>query len=72
MNCQRVSASFACGLLLLGVFAHTTFGRAQGVSPSALTGTVSSKSGDEIVLEVAGKNSWGNHVTGTVRVALQP
>ena len=37
-----------------------------------LTGTVSSKSDDEIVVEVAGKNSWGNHVTGTVRVALQP
>lgn len=36
-----------------------------------LSGTVSSKSDDEIVVEVAGKNSWGNHVTGTVRVALQ-
>ena len=35
-----------------------------------LSGRVSSKSDDEIVVEVAGKNSWGNHVTGTVRVAL--
>ena len=37
-----------------------------------LTGSVSSKSEDEVVLEVVGKNSWGNHVTGTVRVELQP
>ncbi|NRA02038.1 MAG: MaoC family dehydratase [Myxococcales bacterium] len=36
-----------------------------------LSGRVSSKSDDEIVVEVAGKNSWGNHVTGTVRVALR-
>ena len=35
-----------------------------------LTGTVTSKEGDEVEVEVAGKNSWGNHVTGTVRVAL--
>jgi acyl dehydratase len=27
------------------------------------------KSG-EVVVEIAGKNGWGNHVTGTVRVAL--
>jgi len=24
----------------------------------------------EVVVEVAGKNNWGNHVTGTVRLAL--
>jgi hypothetical protein len=24
----------------------------------------------ELVVEVAGKNNWGNHVTGTVRLAL--
>ena len=35
-----------------------------------LTGTVTSKEGDVVEVEVAGKNSWGNHVTGTVRVAL--
>jgi acyl dehydratase len=35
-----------------------------------LTGSVTSKEGNEVEVEVAGKNSWGNHVTGTVRVAL--
>ena len=35
-----------------------------------LTGSVTSKEDDEVEVEVAGKNSWGNHVTGTVRVAL--
>ena len=35
-----------------------------------LSGTVTSKEGDVVEVEVAGKNSWGNHVTGTVRVAL--
>jgi acyl dehydratase len=35
-----------------------------------LTGKVSEVSGDEVTVEIAGKNSWGNHVTGTVRVAL--
>ena len=35
-----------------------------------LTGSVTSKEGSEVEVEVAGKNSWGNHVTGTVRVAL--
>lgn len=35
-----------------------------------LVGTVTSKEGDVVEVEVAGKNSWGNHVTGTVRVAL--
>ncbi len=34
------------------------------------SGTVSSKEGDEVKVEVRGKNSWGDHVTGTVRVAL--
>ena len=35
-----------------------------------LSGTVTAKEGDVVEVEVAGKNSWGNHVTGTVRVAL--
>jgi len=35
-----------------------------------LTGKVISIGDDEVTVEVAGKNSWGNHVTGTVRVAL--
>jgi len=35
-----------------------------------LTGKITSLEGDEATVEVAGKNSWGNHVTGTVRVAL--
>ena len=35
-----------------------------------LTGSVTSKEGDVVEVEVAGKNAWGNHVTGTVRVAL--
>jgi len=35
-----------------------------------LTGSVTAKEGDVVELEVAGKNAWGNHVTGTVRVAL--
>ena len=35
-----------------------------------LRGKVSSKTDDEVTLEIAGKNSWGDHVTGTVRVAL--
>ncbi len=35
-----------------------------------LTGRVTSKEGDVVEVEVDGKNSWGNHVTGTVRVAL--
>jgi len=35
-----------------------------------LTGSVTSKEGDVVEVEVAGKNSWGNHVTGKVRVAL--
>jgi acyl dehydratase len=35
-----------------------------------LTGSVTSKEGDVVEVEVAGKNAWGNHVTGTVHVAL--
>ena len=37
-----------------------------------LTGTVQAAdaSAGTVVVEVAGKNSWGNHVTGTARVAL--
>jgi hypothetical protein len=33
-------------------------------------GKVAALEGDEAKIEVVGKNSWGNHVTGTVRVAL--
>jgi acyl dehydratase len=33
-------------------------------------GSVSEVGSDEVTVEIAGKNSWGNHVTGTVRVAL--
>ncbi len=32
------------------------------------SGTVASKEGDELSIEIKGKNSWGDHVTGTVRV----
>ena len=35
-----------------------------------LSGTVSAKQADEVKIEVRGKNAWGDHVTGTVRVAL--
>jgi acyl dehydratase len=35
-----------------------------------LRGSITAKGADEITLEIAGKNSWGNHVTGTVRVTL--
>jgi acyl dehydratase len=33
-------------------------------------GSVRSIESDEVVVEVRGVNSWGNHVTGTVRVVL--
>jgi acyl dehydratase len=35
-------------------------------------GTVKEKNdaAGEVVVEIAGKNNWGNHVTGTVRLAL--
>ena len=37
-----------------------------------IVGSVKSKddAAGELVVEIAGKNGWGNHVTGTVRVAL--
>jgi acyl dehydratase len=35
-----------------------------------LTGSVADKNGDEITLDISGKNSWGEHVGATVRVAL--
>jgi acyl dehydratase len=37
-----------------------------------MAGSVKSKDdlAGELVVEVAGKNGWGNHVTGTVRLAL--
>ena len=35
-----------------------------------LTGSVSEISGEDVTVEIAGKNSWGNHVSATVRVAL--
>ena len=35
-----------------------------------LTGSVSKVSGEDVTVEIAGKNSWGNHVSATVRVAL--
>ena len=37
-----------------------------------MAGSVKSKDADkaEVVVEIAGKNGWGNHVTGTVRLAL--
>jgi hypothetical protein len=35
-----------------------------------LTGKVASVHDDEVTLEIAGTNSWGSHVTGSVRVAL--
>ncbi|MCX5740577.1 MAG: MaoC family dehydratase [Proteobacteria bacterium] len=37
-----------------------------------MVGSVMSKddAAGEVVVEIAGKNGWGNHVTGTVRLAL--
>ncbi len=34
------------------------------------SGTVASREGNELRIEVKGKNSWGDHVTGTVRVVI--
>ncbi len=34
------------------------------------TAKVAAKQGDEVKLDVIGRNAWGNHVTATVRVAL--
>ena len=33
-------------------------------------GSVTSKQDDEVTVELAGKNAWGDHVTAAVRVAL--
>ena len=33
-------------------------------------GSVTSKEGDTVTVELAGKNVWGDHVTASVRVAL--
>ncbi len=35
-----------------------------------ITGSVAEKNGDEVTLNISGKNSWGEHVGATVRVAL--
>ena len=35
-----------------------------------LTGSVTEKAGDEVTVDISGKNSWGEHVGATVRVAL--
>jgi acyl dehydratase len=35
-----------------------------------ITGSVSEKEGDEVTVDVSGKNAWGEHVGATVRVAL--
>ncbi len=35
-----------------------------------ITGSIAEKNGDEITLDISGKNSWGEHVGATVRVAL--
>lgn len=37
-----------------------------------MVGNVKSKdaASGEVVVEIAGKNGWGNHVTGTIRIAL--
>jgi acyl dehydratase len=35
-----------------------------------LNGSVASKQNDEVTIDLAGKNSWGDHVTASVRVAL--
>ena len=34
------------------------------------SGKVAAKEGDEVQVEVVGRNAWGNHVAATVRVAL--
>ena len=33
-------------------------------------GSVTEKDNDEVTIDLAGKNSWGDHVTASVRVAL--
>jgi acyl dehydratase len=37
-----------------------------------VTGKVAAKEGSEVVVEVVGRNGWGNHVTASVRVELAP
>ena len=34
------------------------------------SGSVAAKEGDEVRVDVVGKNGWGSHVTASVRVAL--
>ena len=34
------------------------------------SGSVTSKENDEVTIDLAGKNSWGDHVTAIARVAL--
>jgi hypothetical protein len=35
-----------------------------------MTGKVQSKQGENVVVEVVGKNAWGNHVTAKVELSL--
>jgi acyl dehydratase len=35
-----------------------------------LSGKVTAKQGDEVTIEVVGRNAWGNHLTASVRVEL--
>jgi acyl dehydratase len=35
-----------------------------------MTGSVKSKQGAEVVVEVVGRNAWGNHVTAAVTLSL--
>ena len=35
-----------------------------------MTGTVQSKQGQDVVVEVVGKNAWGNHVVAKVELTL--
>ena len=35
-----------------------------------LSEALASAVGNELRIEIKGKNSWGDHVTGTVRVAI--
>ncbi len=46
--------------------------RQAGWGRATLTGTVKAvdESAGSVEVEIAGKNSWGNHVTGSVTVAL--
>ena len=58
-----------------GKGAHSPYGMANDevvIDTMTMTGSVREKDADSgvIAIEIAGKNAWGNHVTGTVRVAL--